>query len=767
MKPPVKRRKTSVAQTNTDEDDELFIEPEEINRRRDPNVQLQQGRDRAANRLKSRFESIFAKYEKDFDGVGDVIDIMTGEIVEDNGHLRSMEVTEVGRDETGEDSSDEEQDHSMMGDKYLDREPNPEAMAVPRDPWKGPEKGPESRWPQMGMRGTPQLSSLFGNGNAYMMMPAPPFPPLDLGPPSSVDPNWQAPELPQSAFLSDGHEQEQAPRKGVRKSLLRPHSRDADDEEDVLLGTSGSPLQTKESPLIRQKFPAVDSSPNNDNSHYNLIKDVIENMPDTPPSIRKTRTARSLGKPSPLRKHHAKPRIARRPQNRKGGRRSEGTKELSQVEKAGHVETETESVQHVDACQQNPVDQTSWQDSDVELFLDVTGAGSKKPARQRLFVDISMTKQISQGTSGSVNRRAIKEVADEAVRVCKKSTVELPVRISAALHEVTAKGRHSQATLEDRQGKQTEDSGKKPREKFARNMMDPDFMFSDEETLLPRRRVRRQTGPTGRPLAAVLVDTPGSSEAPHAQEQPSEAEQQSELKPLHTQVRAPRRRCSSKLGSGSGSAVKDTITEQPRSEPVGTDASRAAQQQPSTPQAKSKQTIGTPATTASLISLLSDAEDDEDEISFDLSEFTPSGHHRILVHRPLFPRLSTSFSSSIMSNKNTKKKTKRASLNLGTHSTKSHKFRTPARTTPLGPVRGATTGDDTRKKMKKVEGGRRTKKLAQSVVRVLGQGSEVNNGGTGRSASPAGSVVQTPGGTRRRCGEDGWTCERDFCFICM
>lgn len=41
-------------------------------------------------RLKSRFEHIFAKYGKDFEEVGDEIDLETGEIVVNNGHLESM-----------------------------------------------------------------------------------------------------------------------------------------------------------------------------------------------------------------------------------------------------------------------------------------------------------------------------------------------------------------------------------------------------------------------------------------------------------------------------------------------------------------------------------------------------------------------------------------------------------------------------------------------------------------------------------------------------
>lgn len=41
-------------------------------------------------RLKSTFETIFEKYGKDFDGVGDEIDLETGEIIVDNGHVFSM-----------------------------------------------------------------------------------------------------------------------------------------------------------------------------------------------------------------------------------------------------------------------------------------------------------------------------------------------------------------------------------------------------------------------------------------------------------------------------------------------------------------------------------------------------------------------------------------------------------------------------------------------------------------------------------------------------
>ncbi|KAK6398137.1 hypothetical protein LTR65_003217 [Meristemomyces frigidus] len=52
--------------------------------------QFEQTRNAHTQQLKSRFEAIFHKYERDFTGVGDEIDLETGEIVVDNGHLENM-----------------------------------------------------------------------------------------------------------------------------------------------------------------------------------------------------------------------------------------------------------------------------------------------------------------------------------------------------------------------------------------------------------------------------------------------------------------------------------------------------------------------------------------------------------------------------------------------------------------------------------------------------------------------------------------------------
>ncbi|KAK1597468.1 centromere protein Scm3 [Colletotrichum navitas] len=94
MEPLAKRPRTGPSplkqQSKEDEDDELNYEPDEVSRMRDPGYQLEQSRAFAAFKLKSTFEHIFQKYERDFTGIGDEIDLRTGEIITDNGHLSSM-----------------------------------------------------------------------------------------------------------------------------------------------------------------------------------------------------------------------------------------------------------------------------------------------------------------------------------------------------------------------------------------------------------------------------------------------------------------------------------------------------------------------------------------------------------------------------------------------------------------------------------------------------------------------------------------------------
>lgn len=65
-----------------------------------PDYNAELARDRQKNdlKLKFRFEHIFKKYSADFTGIGDEIDLVTGKVIVNNGHLRYMrEGADLGR----------------------------------------------------------------------------------------------------------------------------------------------------------------------------------------------------------------------------------------------------------------------------------------------------------------------------------------------------------------------------------------------------------------------------------------------------------------------------------------------------------------------------------------------------------------------------------------------------------------------------------------------------------------------------------------------
>ena len=99
MEPPSKRPRLSFAPDPNDDYDNN--EPGT-----DP-IDIQAARAQNDSRLKSIFESIFQKYEKDFTEVGDEVDLETGEVVVNNGHLLGMQ----GEDDTGEDGGGWQYEH--------------------------------------------------------------------------------------------------------------------------------------------------------------------------------------------------------------------------------------------------------------------------------------------------------------------------------------------------------------------------------------------------------------------------------------------------------------------------------------------------------------------------------------------------------------------------------------------------------------------------------------------------------------------------------
>lgn len=86
----------------------------------DPDQELQRKRARADFKLKSTFEAIFEKYGKDFGGIGDEIDMRTGEILVNNGHILAMRhEMDAGDSQT---TLSEDRDDDMSGSDVEDLE---------------------------------------------------------------------------------------------------------------------------------------------------------------------------------------------------------------------------------------------------------------------------------------------------------------------------------------------------------------------------------------------------------------------------------------------------------------------------------------------------------------------------------------------------------------------------------------------------------------------------------------------------------------------
>ncbi|KAK3301060.1 uncharacterized protein B0H64DRAFT_29933 [Chaetomium fimeti] len=239
------------------EADELNERPEAVNARRDPAARLERSRAFAAFKLKSAFERIFEKYERDFTGVGDEIDLRTGEIVVDNGHVHSLKDAELGGAEEEEEEghgvdsggdgvseagSLNEEEKMVRGtrveNRRLSRVGGDALSSMPSQVGAPPFLA--GGWAAPSPVGGPPLGF---SGMAYPGQM--PFGlPMQYGTPISMpttDPTWSTPELP-SPFvrnaLASGDVTGSARQKTARLSLSAAREQDAGDEDDVFLDVS-------------------------------------------------------------------------------------------------------------------------------------------------------------------------------------------------------------------------------------------------------------------------------------------------------------------------------------------------------------------------------------------------------------------------------------------------------------------------------------------------------------------------------------------------
>lgn len=845
MEPPPKRQRLGLGPIETEGEDELDFDPVELNQMRDPAYQFELARDNALYKLQSRFENIFAKYGRDFTGIGDEVDLVTGQILVDNGHLQSLQ--SVKDTDEGEEVHEDEEERLLEGPQVTGSTIH--VSIIRKEPLALERSNPNvSRHLPM-TEGPSGLSSL--------MTPPRSFDSFDSGTTLSIDPAWQAPELPRSAYLgsSSGVSGRQyrygtgaTTRKIMSKALHGPREQE-EEGEDILLGASSNAFEqrepaARESPLIKKILPTVDSSPNNELGLKELIQEVIENMPETPPSVQRPVASKPGTKrqppetrtlPQPIAPSKGKPRSRRAVECSKGGPTGAHLEVSQKCEGASMAGSPTAITKpHENTMQlagragavthaNKPGKETSfYHEDDLVSFQDVTGMPAKKSTKQALYVEIEAKRfarashitaqsSVDRGALGSqcLSSTAVTAMGSEkpvsepptTQGVIERNAIDPAFMFSDEENLPPTKTRNSRRKSEPARltapglpqvSQLTSQQHPSLTDRFERNNVDPSYAFSDEENLLPRRR--KTTRPTAGPAMSAnlsteenVSNTRESGDGPvheprealriHKEQKRRRGSMRSlpqsditvdkqgldqEIKRARPAssltrpdtVRHSRRTPSSRkriaspeleksapLAAGPGRAEAGNEEPERGSRPI---AGPAPQQLPSTPQSKPKASDkkNTPSSSRpGLISLLSDDEDDEDEISFDLSAFTPSGQHRILLHRP-YPHLATPRTGLDRTTSNKKKRA--GSLVFGASSTsKARKHRTPG--------------------VEKKSGKGRRRGSTNSLARGLVQARRDSFG----PPSPVGPVVQTPGGTKRRCGKDGYKCERDFCFICI
>ncbi|KAK4250762.1 hypothetical protein C7999DRAFT_11386 [Corynascus novoguineensis] len=257
MEPPSKRLRFGPApfedpNYEDPEADELNERPEDVNARRDPAARLERSRAFAALKLKSAFERIFEKYGHDFTGVSDEIDLRTGEIVVDNGHIQSLKEARLGvtdeRDDGGSDGVPEvrtlDEDDRMLGSSRAENQLGRfEKVMMPSNP-------PGNVAPLPFMQGRLGTSPVSGgppppglSNTMYLgQMPLGGYP-TQYGTPTSVpttDPVWRTPDLPlpltrHSPTLRDATG---SVKKVARLSLSATREQDEREEDDIFLDPS-------------------------------------------------------------------------------------------------------------------------------------------------------------------------------------------------------------------------------------------------------------------------------------------------------------------------------------------------------------------------------------------------------------------------------------------------------------------------------------------------------------------------------------------------
>jgi hypothetical protein len=761
------------------EADELTSDPATIAAKRDPGYKLEKSRAKAALRLKSTFEDIFDKYGKDFSGVADEVDLRTGKVVVDNGHLQSLKETNFGGPPSSRASSEA---GSLAEERILHGGvPVTNRQVLARNPRShAPIARPISTFQRPSRLSQLLLPPSFGMPDPYMF-----FRPFSH-PKTIFEPAWRIPTFSQSSFdqsyeprISD-YEGTLAPRKPLVRKLLQA-ARVADlDEDEILLGNSETawaiPRKSTGATAIRIKRKPLKA-----------LGGSIE-VTRTPPKQKQGKdpsgkddgphAALTSGRSTPVQKRRRpRKRLTEPVENQASGAGSdqEVPKLLAGVEtriSRGGQASETTSLE--------PFSERLGVNSlEDDTFSQVSTAvhWEEKPHNQTLVVAIRAREMPQRRRGGEARRQNGED--NETEYSSSGTTTKHWVQASATVKSSTLRTnalRSGEGSLQEggKVLRKREGTPSQPRDivipdsqnpsptltaspvevsrpirmTFARNILDPAYNFSDEEDTTIGEDTKQ---PLAIDQASISLSVPHSPEVvprepaakPRKRARPSKhtAKDNEKTEAPPTRSAKPRRR---RPSAGSGAITTPAISaDQKLPEAVGEEPVPISGQQtpPATPEKEDRvqQPIlqTPPSAKHTITSLISD--DEEDELSFDIMRATP-----------LQSRTKSKVSTIGKSSPSIPKTVARKKL----FSSARRKTATPVvrRLSGVLPKPQST-------------GKRKVASTAKKHPRVRHSdgGAMVMAG----AVSPPESLVRTPGGTMRKCGMDEFRCDRDFCFTCL
>ncbi|KAM7202391.1 hypothetical protein V8F33_002799 [Rhypophila sp. PSN 637] len=519
MEPAAKRPRLGISPYNNNRDevdgDELNLQPEQVNALRDPGYQLERSRAVAANRLKSAFERIFEKYEKDFTGIGDEINLETGEVEVDNGHIQSLEDAILGdedEEEDGDDSDSMDEEERLLQGKAS----NEKRLSCVGESGSSPLKsliqplGNSQPWPA----DPPRISSMFG----------PPRPPLgsfstEYQIPSDidtlVDPTWKAPQLPVvETYVDPAWKAPDLPRPKPatprlpalkKKKLLTTRSGDQEDD-DILTGASTTPMTKLKGPASVKKAKKL--SPSHTQGSDTVGPGTVSKSTSRQKENKTPQSKKSTGMSKSTAKKPDTTSLVK-PSATSGSK----PKECTQTKEKPRIHTDPVSNKQLIAVKSKKsshVLPTKRKEpgghSEPEIYMYISSGKTiaTKPQYQKLSVDIVMRGKIDT----SLYQVVPTEPSDDRAKAAPTESQKEDVTQRPA--DVPAEG-NAPTKEEGKRGRKRKSAGQKV---YKRNVVDSSFVFSDDEDpALPKPKISKQPPTRPRemeqsPLRTVTSDVP-------------------------------------------------------------------------------------------------------------------------------------------------------------------------------------------------------------------------------------------------------------------